>query len=352
VKARPLKPKYVLAADVGGTKTEVILVATNRDWPGIVAQHVYPSQAFEAFEAVIADFLARPETREHAGALAAACVCVAGPVEADRAQTTNLRWAISASALGETFAVPAVRLVNDFAAAAIGIARLERSDLEPLQEGQAVARGARAIVGAGTGLGAALMTWSGEDYAVHASEAGHADFAPLDEIQDGLLAYLRRAYGRVSYERVLSGSGLAQIFNYLTEGRGAAPSPALLEALTREPDAAVVVSEFGLTGRDPVAVRALDLFAAIYGAFAGNIALTVLARGGVYIAGGIAPKIAAKLKDGTLARAFTSKGRFSGLLSTFPLHVVMNSRVGLYGALDLAGRLARGSKRGSRRRER
>jgi glucokinase len=350
VKARPLKPKYLLAADVGGTKTEVVLAAANHDWPGIVAQHVYPSQAFEAFEAVIADFLARPETREHAGALAAACVCVAGPVEADRAMTTNLRWAISANALGERFAVPAVRLVNDFAAAAIGIARLERGDLEPLQEGQAVAHGARAVVGAGTGLGAALMTWNGESYAVHASEAGHADFAPLDEIQDGLLAYLRRAYGRVSYERVLSGSGLAQIFNYLTESPGTAPSPALLEALTREPDAAVVVSEFGLTGRDPVAVRALDLFAAIYGAFAGNIALTVLARGGVYIAGGIAPKIAAKLKDGTLARAFTSKGRFSGLLSTFPLHVVMNSRVGLYGALDLAGRLARGSKRGNRRR--
>jgi glucokinase len=347
-----LKPKYLLAADVGGTKTEVVLAAANHGWPGIVAQHVYPSQAFESFEAVIADFLAQPEASQHARALAAACVCVAGPVEGDQARTTNLRWAISAKTLGEQFAVPAVRLVNDFAAAAVGISRLETNDLETLQEGQRVTHGARAIVGAGTGLGVALMTWGGEDYAVHASEAGHTDFAPLDEIQDGLLAYLRRAYGRVSYERVLSGSGLAQIFHYLATSRGDAPSLAMRNALGQEPDAAVVVSKFGLTRRDPVAVRALDLFAALYGAFAGNIALTVLARGGVYIAGGIAPKIAAKLKDGTLVRAFTSKGRFSGLLSTFPLHVVMNSRVGLYGALELAGRLARASKPANRRRDR
>ena len=347
-----MKPKYLLAADVGGTKTEVVLAAANRDWPGIIAQHVYPSQEFETLDAVIADFLARPEVRKYATGLAAACVCVAGPVEAERATTTNLPWVISAKALGERFAIPAVQLVNDFAAAAVGIARIEQRDLETLQQGEAVTHGTRAIVGAGTGLGVGLMTVSGEDYVVHASEAGHTDFAPLDEIQDGLLASLRRLYGRVSYERVLSGAGLTHIFRYLTESGGDAPSPAMLEALEREPDAAAVVSEFGLTRRDPVAVRALDLFAAVYGAFAGNIALTALARGGVYIAGGIAPKIAAKLKDGTLVRAFTNKGRFSDLLSTIPLHVVMNSRVGLYGALDLAGRLARTSKSGNGRRPR
>jgi glucokinase len=352
MKARRMKLKYLFAADVGGTKTEVVLAVANRDWPGIIAQHVYPSREFETLDAVIADFLARPEAREHAASLDAACICVAGPVEADHATTTNLSWAISASELGERFAVPAVKLVNDFAAAAVGIARIEQRDLETLQQGEAVTRGTRAIVGAGTGLGVALMTASGESYVVHPSEAGHADFAPLDEIQDGLLACLRRVHGRVSYERVLSGAGLAQIFRFLMESRGDTPSSAMLEALERKSDDAAVVSEFGLTRRDPVAVRALDVFAAIYGAFAGNIALTVLARGGVYIAGGIAPKIAAKLKDGTLVRAFTNKGRFSDLLSTIPLQVVMNSRVGLYGALDLAGRLAETSKSANGRRPR
>ena len=347
-----MKPAYLLAADVGGTKTEVVVAVANRDWPGIIAQHVYPSQEFETLEALIADFLARPEASKYAARLAAACVCVAGPVEGERATTTNLSWAISAKHLGERFAVPAVRLVNDFAAAAVGIARIEQRDLETLQPGQPVTHGTRVILGAGTGLGVGFMTPAGEDYAVHASEAGHTDFAPLDAAQDGLLAYLRRLYGRVSYERILSGAGLAHIFHFLTEDRGDAPSAAMREALERESDAAVVVSEFGLTRRDPVAARALDLFAAVYGAFAGNIALTVLARGGVYIAGGIAPKIAAKLKDGTLIRAFSSKGRFSDLLSTIPLHVVMNSHVGLYGALDIAGRLARTSKSGNGRRSR
>jgi glucokinase len=349
VKARGLKPKYLLAADVGGTKTEVVLAAADA-WPGIVAQHVYPSQRFESLEAVIADFLAQPAASQHARDLAAACICVAGPVDADQARTTNLRWAISAETLREQFAVRAVRLLNDFAAAAVGISRLGKNDFETLQEGDPVTHGTRAVVGAGTGLGVALMTWSGDDYAVHASEAGHADFAPLDEVQDGLLRYLRRLYGRVSYERVLSGRGLAQIFHYLTTSRGEAPSPAMRQALDQAPDAAVVVSEFGLTQQDAVAARALALFAEIYGAFAGNIALTVLARGGVYIAGGIAPKIVAKLKDGTLVRAFTSKGRFSSLLATYPLHVVLNSRVGLYGALDLAARLAKNPDAGKRRR--
>lgn len=335
-----MKQGYLLAVDVGGTKTDVVLAAAGHDRPGIIAQQVYASQEFEALEAVIAEFLARREAQECAGALAAICVSVAGPVEGDHASTTNLEWKISAGALSERFAAPAVRLINDFAAAGIGISRLDESDFETLQQGRPATHGARAIIGAGTGLGVALMTWNGRSYAVHASEAGHADFAPLDEVQDGLLAYLRRAYGRVSYERVLSGPGLAQIFHYLKESGFETPSPALQEAAAEEPDTAAVISEFGLAQRDPLAVRALNLFATVYGAFAGNVALTVLARGGVYIAGGIAPKLVGKLKDGIFVRAFTRKGRFGDLLKTVPVRVVMNPRVGLYGALELAGQLA------------
>lgn len=342
-----MQAKYVLAADVGGTKTAVVLAAASGKWPGIVEDKVYPSQDYPTFEAVIAEFLALPRTRRHADALAGACVCVAGPVEAQRASTTNLRWTIDARRLADRFGIGRVQLVNDFAAAAVGVARLKPRDLETLQAGQPVAQGARAIVGAGTGLGVALMTRDDGGYAVHASEAGHVDFAPVDALQDGLLQYLRRQYGRVSYERVLSGSGLSGIFRYLAEREQ--PSAAMQEALDREKDDAAVVSRFGLERRDAVAAQALEVFAAVYGAFAGNIALTVLASGGVYIAGGIAPKIAAKLRDGTLVRAYTDKGRFSGLLAGFPLRLVMNSDVGLYGALELARRLAETPRSAARR---
>lgn len=343
------KAQYALAADVGGTKTALALAEVRGNGPGILARQVYSSQDHASFEAVIADFLARREARAYAGKIAAACACIAGPVEADRATTTNLRWTIEARALRERFGIPAVRLVNDFAAVAVGIARLEAGDFEMLQQGEALEHGARAVIGAGTGLGVALMSWRDGEYAVHASEGGHADFAPVDAPQDGLLQYLRREYGRVSYERVLSGAGLAQIFNYLATRE--APTVELRAALEGASDPAAVVSRFGLEGRDPVAARALDIFAAVYGAFAGNVALTVLARGGVYIAGGIAPKIAGKLKDGTLVRAFTSKGRFSALLAAIPLKVVMNADVGLYGALDLACRLVRAPRRSPARRK-
>lgn len=332
------KAQYVLAADVGGTKTALALARAEGVWPGIAAEHVYSSRDYPSLEAVVAEFLSRADTHMHAADIAAACACIAGPVERDRAKTTNLDWNIDATALAARFGMAAVELVNDFAAVAVGIERLEARDLETLQAGRELEQGARAVIGAGTGLGVALMSWSGSEYAVHASEGGHADFAPVDEVQDGLLQYLRREYGRVSYERVLSGAGLEQIFAYLATREE--PTAAIREALPRAEDAAAVVSAFGLDQRDPVAARALDIFAAVYGAFAGNVALTVLAHGGVYIAGGIGPKIAAKLKDGTLARAFTSKGRFSALLSTIPVKLVMNAKVGLYGALHLARRLA------------
>ncbi|MGQ0750697.1 MAG: glucokinase [Betaproteobacteria bacterium] len=343
-----MRAHYVLAADVGGTKTAVVLARAGGSWPGIVEDRVYASQDYPAFADVIQEFLALPEARRCARALAAACVCVAGPAAGNRAATTNLPWTIESGVMADRFRIGRVQLVNDFAAAAVGVERLGAKDLQRLQAGQPVKHGACAIIGAGTGLGVALMSWDGEGYVAHASEAGHMDFAPVDVLQDRLLRHLRRRYGRVSYERVLSGSGLASIFGYLAERTP--PSQAMLRALELEGDDAAVVSRYGLEGRDAVAAQALDVFAAIYGAFAGNIALTALARGGVYIAGGIAPKIAAKLKDGALVRAFNDKGRFSELLATVPLHVVMNARVGLYGALALARRLALAPPRTARRK--
>lgn len=333
-----MKRGRLLVADVGGTWTTMALAAAGTD-PAIAACHVYPSRDFNGLEAVVTDFLARPEVAQQGGRIEAACFSVAGPVADNASTLTNLGWVVDGAALARSLDMPAVKLINDFSAAGLGIAHLAAPDLETLQAGDPVARGTRLIIGAGTGLGVGVLTWQEEGYAVHPSEAGHSDFAPVDRQQDLLLAHLRRSFGRVSYERVVSGPGLMRIFSFLQEAGDGVPSRQLLDATRKRNDTAELIAEFAISRLDPVAVKALDLFVAVYGAFAGNMALVTLARGGVYIAGGIAPKIVARLNDGAFMRAFTSKGRFSDLLAGVPVHVVKNPRVGLLGAIREAGRL-------------
>jgi glucokinase len=332
--------RCLLAADVGGTKIDLLLAVPAGDRLRAVHQRVYASQDHAGLDAVLEQFFREPRAAPYAGAVSAACFSVAGPVEEQRTTLTNLGWQFGAAELGARHGFGRTRLINDFMAAGHGIAELSPGALEVLQAGAPVERGTRVVVGAGTGLGVGLMMWQGERYAVHPSEAGHADFAPVDELQDRLLVYLRRNFGRVSYERVVSGPGLMRIFGFLQDSGRGAPSRQLLAAMKKpRTDPAEVIAEFALAKLDPLAVRALDLFASAYGAFAGNIALGGMARGGVYVAGGIAPKIVAKLKDGGFVRAFTDKGRFSALLSSMPVQVVMDPRVGLYGALLAAARL-------------
>jgi len=331
--------RYLLAADVGGTRTTVALAVEGRPWPGIATQAVYESQHFEGLKAIIEDFLARPDVMPRRKGLRAACFSVAGPVAMNSVTLTNLGWKVRGDALAAELGVPEVKLLNDFAAAGLGIPRLTPAELEALQDGYPVARGTRLIIGAGTGLGTGFLTAQGDGYVAHASEAGHADFAPVDELQDRLLVYLRRTFGRVSYERVVSGPGLMRIFSFLQESGAGIPSKQLQEAARSNADTAGVIGEFGLAKFDPLAVRALDVFVCAYGAFAGNMALATMARGGVYLAGGIAPKLAGKLKDGVFMRAFTGKGRFADLLSTIPVHIIMNPRVGLLGAATEAQRM-------------
>lgn len=339
-----MRRRYLLAADVGGTKVALALAAAGGARPEIVAHRVYACQEFSGLQPVIADFLQQPPVAGHRAAIAAACFSVAGPVAANSATLTNLNWKIAGNALAAELRLPEVRLINDFAAAGLGITRLAPNELETLQAGSPVAQAARLIIGAGTGLGVGLLTWQDNGYAVHPSEAGHADFAPVDEVQDKLMVYLRRSYGRVSYERVVSGPGLMRIFSFLQETGAGVSSRQLRDADKTRQDTAELIAEFALAKLNPLAVRALDLFVAIYGAFAGNMALATLARGGVYIAGGIAPKIAPKLKEGAFMRAFNNKGRFSEVLATMPVQVVMNPQVGLYGALQEAARLRGGTK--------
>ena len=339
-----MRRRYLLAADVGGTKVALALAAARDARQEIVAHRVYACREFDGLQPIIADFLQQPPVAGHRGAIAAACFSVAGPVAANSATLTNLDWKIAGNALAAELRLPEVRLMNDFSAAGLGITRLAPSELETLQAGSPVAQAARLIIGAGTGLGAGLMTWQDDGYTVHPSEAGHADFAPVDELQDKLLAHLRRTYGRVSYERVVSGPGLMRIFSFLQATGAGIPAKQLLDASKKRADTAELIAEFALARLDPLAVRALDLFVAVYGAFAGNMALATLARGGVYISGGIAPKIAPKLKEGAFLRAFANKGRFGDLLAAMPVHVVMNPQVGLYGALLEAARLCAGTK--------
>ena len=330
----------VLGADVGGTTTKVGLARVEAGRLVLLEKHIYRSREHAELELILEKFLARPLVMPHARALNAACFAVAGPVEHGRAKLTNLPWQPEEGAVAQRFGIPHVRIINDFAAAGLGIDHLAAEDFLTLQPGKPEARAQRIVVGAGTGLGVALLDWDDGGYEVHPSEAGHMDFAPTDARQDALLAHLRLAFPRVSYERVICGAGLVRIFRFIEEREGSRASPELKEMMSTG-DPAKAITDFALTGQDEAAVRALDLFVTAYGAFAGNMALAMLAHGGVYVAGGIAPKIAAKLADGAFIRAFTAKGRFRSLLEGMPVHVVMNEHVGLYGALAEAARLAR-----------
>lgn len=325
--------KLVLAGDVGGTKTLLQLAAVRDDAIRPIREARFDSAAYPDFDSLLGEFM-----RAAASPLAAACFGVAGPIHGQSAKITNLGWTINAGAVGAEFGIANVRLINDFTAVGCGIEALHEDDVTALQEGVPELHGTRAVLGAGTGLGEGILVWQGDHYQALPSEGGHVDFAPADEVQDGLLRYLRPLFGHVSYERILSGDGLVKIFEYLT-GSGRATATAALRQAMLERDPAAAISEFGLDGRDPAAVRALDLFVAIYGAQAGNLALTTLARGGVYVAGGIAPKIMAKLKGGGFVHAFNDKGRFSGLMQSIPVRVVMNPQVGLLGAALVASRL-------------
>lgn len=333
--------KLVLAGDVGGTKTLLRLAEVAPDGAlHPVYERRFDSATHEDFNALLQEFLYAAEFMPAAaGPVAAACFGVAGPIHGRHAKITNLPWRIDAGAIGAEFGIPSVHLINDFAAIGFGIETLREEDLVTLQAGEPEANGTRAVLGAGTGLGEGMLVWRDGSYQPLPSEGGHVDFAPLDEAQIGLLRYLQKIYGHVSCERILSGPGLVKICEYVMDSGLATPTPDFLAALD-EFDQAATVSEYAVNGRDPAAAHALDMFIAIFGAQAGNLALTLLATGGVYVAGGIAPKIITRIRQGEFVRAFNGKGRFVELMQRIPVRVVMNPKVGLQGAALVAGRQA------------
>ena len=300
----------ILAGDIGGTNTRLALVDGDERKPA--ALEVYPSGAHSSLEEMVRDFLAA-----HPATPAAACFGVAGPVQNGRVRVTNLAWPVDASSLASTLGLHHVLLLNDLEANAWGLGALGADDFHVLNEGLPDARGNAAVCSAGTGLGEAGVYWDGERHHPFACEGGHTDFAPLTQQQEGLREFLATQYDHVSYERVCSGMGLVNIYAFLA-GRCELSAPE--------------ISKRALAGTDATAVAALDLLVEIYGAESGNLALKLMATGGVYLGGGIPPRILSKLEDGHFMRSFTAKGRFAGLLAGIPVRVILNDRTALMGA--------------------
>ncbi len=325
--------EYFLSGDIGGTKTLLQLCATT-DARTPVLQKSYVSASYVALTEIIDEFLSAAGPHE----IKAGCFALAGPVDGRIAKLTNLPWVVNADELGNRFAIRNVKLINDFEAAGYGVAELQPEELQRLQDGEEQVSGTRLVVGAGTGLGVAWLPWQDGHYRVHPSEAGHMDFAPTDEMQNSLLRYLHNRYEHVSYERLVSGQGLIAIYEFLRDTGRAVPSAHFSAAMETE-DAAAVITQFAGSGGEEIARKTVALFLAVYGAFVGNMALAVLPRGGVYIAGGIAAKIAAQMQAGTFMKSFINKGRYAGILSKLPVHVVLNTKVGLIGAGMMARQL-------------
>lgn len=325
----------VLAGDIGGTNARLAVVEVVAGAPPtILHSSQYPSRDFDGLAPIVREFRRAVDAHVESAAFG-----LAGPVVGDECRTPNLPWRIDRRALAEEVGIPRTALLNDFRALGYGIPWLRPTEVLTLQEGEPMAAGPIAILGAGTGLGEGFLLWGGTGYEVHSSEGGHADLAARDELQWGLVRYLRAEFGNASYERILSGPGLVNAYRFLAQSGYAPEQPAVREEMQRH-DPAAVVSRHGLAGDDELCSRALEMFVSVYGAQAGNLALTVLATGGVFLAGGIAPRIVDRLRGGTFLDAFRQKGRLTPFLSTVPVYVVTSGDVAVIGAAVAASRLA------------
>lgn len=306
----------ILVGDIGGTKTLLGLAQGDE----LVLDRRYANAGFQNFAGVLTAFLA--DTQTDPRAIAGGCLAVAGPLSDSgrSARLTNLPWAIDCDELSKGFGLPALQLANDFAAAALGAVTAPASQLMSLQAGEPDAAAPRLVVGAGTGLGMAIVLPQGKAWRVMAGEGGHVAFAPADEQQAALWAFLRARHGRVTWERVVSGPGLAAIHEFL-EGRLETPEAIAVRALADPTD---------------IARRSLNLFLGAYGAFAGDMALACLARGGVYLAGGIAAKLLPVIAASPFLADFNAKAEHAGIASRMPVHVATDGLLGLKGALCLA----------------
>ncbi|HTM45867.1 MAG TPA: glucokinase [Polyangiaceae bacterium] len=324
----------ILAGDIGGTKTNIALFQTNagQSRPQLLAEQTFHSGNFAGLEQIVALFL---ESRKQAPTLEGACFGVAGPIVDRSSRIPNLPWVIDADSLQRAFSLPQVTLINDLEATAEGIAALNPDELETLNAGVPSTGTLQcgAVIAAGTGLGMAVLQPIGGQWIPAASEGGHADYAPRNEKEMALLAFLLGRHQRVSTERVVSGPGLHAIYDFVVALGKLTPNPDLARAIAaNKEEAPAQIGQAALAKQCPACVEALDLFAAAYGACAGNLGLTALSSGGLFLGGGIATKILPKLRDGTFMTAFKAKGRLSPLVERMPVHVILNPQAPLFGA--------------------
>jgi glucokinase len=316
----------ILAGDVGATKTRVALFEAAAPGPRPVAEETFPSAAHAGLSSILAAF-----RRAHPAPIGAACVGVAGPVRDGRCSTTNLPWVIDAREVARDLGLSSALVLNDLEASAWALPCLEPRQLLTLHPGAPDPGGNAALVSPGTGLGEAGLYWDGRRHRPFATEGGHASFAPADDLQAGLWRHLRARHRHVSWERVLSGPGLVSLYAFLRDtGRGEEPEW-LRDALRRD-DPAAVISDAALAGRSELCGQALDLFVRLLGTEAGNFALSVMATGGVYLGGGIVPKILPRLQGPAFLEAFVAKGRMRPLLESMPVRAVLDDRIALLGA--------------------
>jgi glucokinase len=321
----------VLAGDIGGTKTRLAVFDVHGTCLETLTERSYSSGDYSGLEDIVRDFLGgtRSECRQ-------ACFGIAGPVQHGRAQATNLPWVVEEQPMAALFGFKRVALINDLEANAWGIGALRENDFCPLNAGNPAAAGNACIVSAGTGLGEAGLYWDGQRHWPFACEGGHANFSPSSDLEIELLQFLRERFGRVSWERVVSGKGLVNIHDFLRIRRGV-PAPSWLRKELSAADPAAAISRAAINERDTLCAEALNLFIYLYGAEAGNHALKIMATGGVYLGGGIAPKNLEQFKGPLFMQGFLDKGRMQPLLEAMPVKIIINDRTALYGpALYLA----------------
>jgi glucokinase len=317
----------ILAGEIGATRTRLAAYETEGNRLQRVVEKNYPSQQHDGLSGILADFIRTEGIPVHS-----ACLGVAGPVRAGRSKISNLPWVIDAKEVAKQLRLNSVGLLNDLEAYAYGIDGLESKDFITLSEGAEDAEGNRAVISAKTGLGMAGLYWDGFRHHPFACEGGHADFAPRNDLQMELLAYLQKKFGRISCERILSGPGIKNIYDFLRDTHKAEEPEWLRTQIGTAPDPPALISKLALEGKAPICDQTLSIFVSVFGAQAGNCALNFMSTGGIFIGGVIAAKIVPKMKDPLFLESFLDKGRMGTILKDMPVKIVVNDDAGMIGA--------------------
>ena len=320
----------ILAGDIGGTNARLAYFQTQNGHFQLVAERVFPSREHSELGEIVTQFLSDSGMRPDA-----ACFGIAGPVRNGRVETSNLPWVIEQSRLAKQIQLPGTLLINDLEASAWGIGALSSGDLVSLNSVSGPVVGNQAVIAPGTGLGEAGLFWDGTRHHVFACEGGHCDFAPQNDQEIELLRYLKARFGHVSYERILSGPGLVNVYEFLRDSGCGKESPEVGASL-RTGNGPAAISHGAIAGTDPMAQKALEIWISVFGAEASNLALKAMATGGLFLAGGISPKVLSGLTGPLFMQSFLAKGRMRALMEAIPVQVVTNDKAGLLGAARCA----------------